>query len=174
MDLRTTTADLFGPCLTAFTELPHRLISAPVLVYPDFDQPFILDTDASRDGIAAVLSQIDKQGQERAIAYGSCLLSKAERQYCVTCRELLAVVTFTKQFKPYLTGHCFLLRTDHGSLTWLQNFKEPEGQLASWLEQLQEFDFEIVHRQGKQHVNADALSRLPCRQCGRENHNTAR
>ena len=160
-------------CLTAFTELRHRLTSAPVLAYPDFKQPFILDTDASRDGICAVLSQIDEQGQERAIAYGSRLLSKAERQYCVTCRELLAVVTFTKQFKPYLTGHRLLLCTDHGSLTWLRNFKKPEGQLARWLEQLQEFDFEIVHCQGKQHVNADTLSHLPCRQNGRENHNTA-
>ena len=60
-------------------------------------------------------------------------------------RELLAVVTFTQHFHPYLVGQCFLLRTDHGSLTWLQNFCEPEGQLAQWLEQLQELDFEIVH-----------------------------
>ena len=60
-------------CLTAFTELRRRLTSAPVLAYPDFNQPFILDTDASGDGIGAVLSMIDKQGQES-------LLSKAERQ----------------------------------------------------------------------------------------------
>jgi len=64
------------------------------------------------------------------------------------------------------------LRTDHGSLTWLQSFKEPEGQLARWLEKLQEYQFTIVHRQGKKHANADALSRLPCTQCGRESHQT--
>ena len=67
----------------------------------------------------------------------------------MTCRELLAVVIFTQQFRPYLLGHEFTLITDHGSLSWLQSFKEPEGQLARWLEKLQEFHFRIVHRQGK-------------------------
>ncbi len=62
------------------------------------------------------------------------------------------------------------LRTDHGSLEWLQNFKEPEGQLARWLERLQEFNFTITHRQGRKHGNADAMSRRPCGQCGRESH----
>ena len=120
--------------------------------------------------MGAVLSQVDREGRERAIAYGSRLLSKAERWYCVTRRELLAVVTFTRHFRPYLVGQRFLLRTDHGSLTWLQNFREPEGQFARWLEQLQELDFEIVHRKGRKHTNADALSRRPCQQCGRDSH----
>ena len=71
------------------------------------------------------------------IAYESCLLSKSECKYCVTRRELLAVVVFTHQFRPYLFGHQFILRTEHGSITWLRNFKEPEGQLARWLEKLQ-------------------------------------
>ena len=101
------------------------------------------------------------------MAYASRALSKAERQYCATRKELLAVVAFTHHFRPYLLGRTFTVRTDHGSLTWLRNFKEPEGQLARWLEKLQEFDFQIIHRPGKRHCNADALSRLPCRQCGR-------
>ena len=73
--------------------------------------------------IGAVLSQLDDEGRERVVAYGSRTLSKAERRYCVTRRELLAVVVFTRQYRPYLTGRKFLLRTDHGSLTWLKNFK---------------------------------------------------
>ena len=97
-------------------------------------------------------------------------MSKPERRYCVTSRELLAVVTFTRQYRPYLMGRRFLLRTDHGSLTWLRNFREVAGQLARLLERLQELDFEIVHRRGKKHINADALSRFPCQQCGRDNH----
>ena len=56
----------------------------------------------------------------------------------------------------------FILWTDYGSLTWLKNFKELEGQMARWLERLQEFDFTIVLRRGKKHKNADSLSRLPC------------
>jgi len=81
-------------------------------------------------------------------------------------------VTFTQHFRPYLLGRQFTLRTDHGSLTWLQSFKEPEVQLAQWLEKLQEYQFTIVHRQGKKHVNSDALLRLPYTQCGRESHKT--
>ena len=157
-------------CQEAFGELCKRLCSAPFLAYPDFEKPFILDTDASDVGIGGVLSQLDGEGKERVIVYGSRLLSKPERRYCVTRRELLALVTFVHLYRPYLICRKFTLRTDHGSLTWLRNFKEPEGQLARWLEQLQELDFEIVHRRGRSHQNADALSRLPCRQCGRIEH----
>ncbi|KAL5479408.1 hypothetical protein EMCRGX_G022928 [Ephydatia muelleri] len=67
-------------------------------------------------------------------------------------------------------GVHFTLRTDHGSLVWIQNFKEPEGQLARWLERLQEYTFTVVHRPGNQHTNVDALSRVPCNQCGRVTH----
>ncbi|KRX36677.1 Retrovirus-related Pol polyprotein from transposon [Trichinella murrelli] len=55
---------------------------------------------------------------------------------------------------------------DHGSLTWLRNFKEPEGHVARWLQQLGEFDFEVIYRPGRKHQNADALSRGSCKQCG--------
>ena len=144
-------------CQAAFEELRRRLTTDPVLAYPDFSRQFILDTDASDTGIGAVLSQVDENGRERVISYGSRLLTKPERRYCVTRRELLAVVTFTRQYRSYLAGQRFTLRTDHDSLTWLRNFKEPEGQLVRWLEKLQEFDFEIVHRRGKKHSNADAL-----------------
>ena len=124
-------------------------------------------------GMGAVLSQVDDSGAERVVAYTSCTLSRAEQRYCVTRKELLAVVNFIKHFRPYLHGKHFTLLTDHGSLTWLARFKEPEGQLARWLEKLQEYDFEILHRPGKRHQNADALSRLPCIQCGRESHSSA-
>jgi len=150
----------------AFDELRKHLSTTPVLAYPDFSREFILDTDASDCGIGAVLSQVDGQGRERVISYGSCLLSKPEQQYCVTRKELLAAVFFITQFRPYLLGRHFVLRTDHGALTWLMNFKEPEGQMARWLEKLQEYDFQIVHRRGRKHTNADSLSRLPCKQCG--------
>ena len=84
----------------------------------------------------------------------------------------MAVVMFTHQYRTYLTGQRFLLRTDHGLLTWLCNFKEPEGQLARWLERLQQFKFDTVHRKGNSHTSANAFSHLPCRQCGRDSHAT--
>ena len=104
------------------------------------------------------------------VCYALRLLSKAEHNYCVTCKELLAVVTFLEHFRQYLLGHCFTICTDHGALTWLQNFKEPQGQLTRWLEKPQEYQFCIVHRPGRLHNNADALSRIPCKQCGRDSH----
>ncbi|KAJ8346737.1 hypothetical protein SKAU_G00281380 [Synaphobranchus kaupii] len=98
---------------------------------------------------------------------------KAERNYCVTRRELLAVVRALHHFRPYLQGSHFLLHTDHASLTWLLNFKDPEGQVARWLEQLQGYDFEIRHRAGRLHGNTDTLSCWPCaaqecRYCSRQ------
>ena len=146
-------------CQTAFDELKDHLTSAPVLSFPNFDNNFILDTDASNTGIGGVLSQLQDDGTERVIAYASRVLTRPERRYCVTRRELLSVVTFTHHFRPYLLGGKFTIRTDHGSLIWLSNFKEPEGQLARWIEQLQEYNFAIIHRPGRKHGNADALSR---------------
>ena len=147
-------------CQQAFLELKHRLTTAPVLAYPDPAKPFILDTDASDVGVGAVLSQ-EEGGMEHVIAYASRALTKEERKYATTKKELLGMVTFTKFFRHYLLGREFTLRTDHNSLRWLHNFQGLEGQLARWVEQLANFQYKIVHRPGKQHTNADALSRLP-------------
>ena len=109
-------------CENAFLELKARLISAPILGYPKLDgEEFILDTDSSAYALGGVLSQV-QDGEERVIAYGSRVITKAERNYCCTRREMLAMVHFTKYFKPYLLGRRFTVITDHGSLTWLQNF----------------------------------------------------
>ncbi|XP_076247766.1 uncharacterized protein LOC143187432 [Calliopsis andreniformis] len=144
-----------------FERLKSCLISSPVLAYPIEGADFILDTDASNVAIGAVLSQV-QGGQEKVIAYFSKVLGKAERNYCVTRRELLAVVKSVEHFHHYLYGRRFLVRTDHAALRWLMSFKRPEGQIARWIERLQEYDIEIRHRGGKAHGNADALSRRPC------------
>ena len=152
-------------CQQAFDTLKHQLVSAPILSLPNFSHDFILDIDASGNGLGAVLSQaID--GNEQVVAYGSRALTKAERKYCATRRELLALVWGVRHFRPYLYGRKFIVRTDHNSLRWLHNFRDPEGQVARWLEILSEYSFDVVHRPGLQHSNADALSRLPCNQCG--------
>ena len=111
-------------CESAFNILKMKLTTSPILVYPDLTKPFILDTDASNHSLGAVLSQVH-DGKEKVVCCDSRLLSKEERNYCVTRRELLAVVVFTNKFRSYLLGKPFRLRTDHGSLLWLHNFKEP-------------------------------------------------
>ena len=152
-------------CQTAFDELKQKLSSAPVLALPRDEDAYILDTDASEHGIGAVLSQV-QNGEEKVISYASRLYSTAESRYCVTRKELLAVVFFLKQFRQYLLGRSFVVRTDHTALQWLRRTPEPIGQQSRWLEILEEFNFTVEHRPGKKHANADALSRRPCRQCG--------
>ena len=147
----------------AFQRLKVALTEAPILSYPSLDALFVLDTDASSTGIGAVLSQqFPGEEQEKVIAYFSCALSPAERHYCVTRRELLAMVKAIRHFRAYLYGRRFLLRTDHSALRWPLNFRHPEGQFARWIECLQQYDFSVEHRPGSKHGNADALSRRPC------------
>ena len=104
------------------TFLKQKLTSASVLALPNWSKSFLLDTDASETGIGAVLSQVQDDGSECVIAYASRLLSKQERNYCVTRKELLAVVTFLQHFHPYLIGSLFTIRTDCSALTWLQYY----------------------------------------------------
>ena len=125
----------------------------PILAFPRTDLPFILDTDASHHGIGAVLSQI-QEGIESVIAYYSRVLSKAERNYCVTRRELLAVVDSVQNFQYYLCGRPSFIRIDHSALIWLLSFKNLDGQLARWIGKLD--------RKGVSHSNADGLFRRPC------------
>ena len=150
-------------CEAAFAALKDKLLSPPILSFPQFDKTFVVDTDASQDGLGAMLSQ---DGERHVIAYASRVLTKAERQYCATRREMLAVVWAVRYFRAYLWGCCFVICTDHNSLQWLNSFKDPQGQVARWLDILAEYDFRIQHRPGAKHGNADALSRLPCKQCG--------
>ena len=151
-------------CQDAFKALRALLIKAPVLAFPKEDLPYIVDTDASDYGIGGVLSQCI-EGTEHVIAYYSKSLNPAQQKYCTTRRELLAVVATLDHFKGYVWGPKFVVRTDHAALVWLKNLKNIQGMLARWLAKLQQFHFEIIHRPGAQHGNADGLSRCP--QCER-------
>ena len=144
----------------SFEDLKQAVASAPVLGYPTAGGEFILDTDASDIAIGAELCQV-QEGAERVLAFASYSLTPAQRNYCTTRKELLAVVRFTRHFRHYLLGRRFLIRTDHSSLSWLMRFRHPIGQLARWLEELSQFDMVVMHRAGAKHQNADALSRIP-------------
>ncbi|XP_071051474.1 uncharacterized protein [Onthophagus taurus] len=145
-------------CEDSFRVLKEKLISAPILSCPDFDRPFILQTDASGYGIGAVLSQV-VNGEEHVVCYLSRSLLRTERNYSTTERECLAVLWAIEKLRPYLEGVQFQVITDHASLAWLQNLRDPVGRLARWAVRLQQYDFRIIHRRGKDNVVPDALSR---------------
>lgn len=136
------------------------LTQSDILQYPDFNQPFILTTDASNFAIGAVLSQ-GIIGKDKPVAFASRTLSKSEENYSAIEKELLAIVWAAKYFRPYLFGQKFTLYTDHQPLTYALNLKTPNSKLVKWRLQLAEYDFEIKHRPGRQNVVADALSRIP-------------
>ena len=159
-------------CDKSFRDIKDHLTKAPTLAYPSREpsDTFILDTDASNFGIGAVLSQL-QDGEERVIAYASKGLTKSQRNYCTTYRELLAIVEFVPHFKHFLLGQTFQIRTDHSSLRWLHRFKDAEGLVGRWLATLANYSYTISYRAGEQHGNADAMSRHPLvqrrRRCGR-------
>nr|CAI5836081.1 unnamed protein product [Callosobruchus analis] len=124
------------------------------------DDTFCLDTGASHYAFGAVLSQ-EQDGIERVIEYYSKTLHKSQKNWCVTRKELYSVVKGIGNFHNLLYARRFVVRTDHSALQWLMKFKNPEGQLARWIEYLQTYDSEIRHRPGK-HGNADSMSRRPC------------
>ncbi|CAB5185100.1 unnamed protein product [Rhizophagus irregularis] len=144
----------------AFEELKRRLMEKPVLDYPDFEKEFILITDASGEGLGAVLSQKNKENKEFVIAYASRSLIGAEKNYPITELECLAIFWGIKHFHKFLAGRKFTVITDHSALKGLMNAKIPTGRRARWVMELQQYDFEVIHRSGKENKNADALSRL--------------
>ncbi|XP_048242778.1 uncharacterized protein LOC125375886 [Haliotis rufescens] len=144
----------------SFSSLRHALTHTPVLALPTKEDPFILDTDASDEAIGAELIQV-QNGEERVVCFGSFGLTAEQKRYCTTRKELLAVIRFTRQFRHYLLGRRFTVRTDHSSLQWLLNSRNPNSQLARCLEELSQYDLMVKHRPGKLHTNADSLSRIP-------------
>ena len=148
-------------CEEAFCQIKKALISPEVMGYPlNEGGEFLLDVDASGEGIGGVLQQ-KQDGRERVIAYASRALNKAERNYCITEKELLAVVFFVQYFRQYLLGRKFTVRTDNQALVWLFRLKDPNGKIARWIEILAAYDFNIEYRAGSQQGHCDALSRCP-------------
>ena len=138
-------------------------MSNDYFIIPRLYKTILVDCDASDFGIGGVLSQMIRPGVEQPISYLSRTLSKPERKYAVARREMLALVDSLRHFRCYILGRKFKVRTNRSALQLLRTFKEPVGQVARWIERLAEYDIDIENRQGKQHANADALSRYPVR-----------
>jgi len=143
----------------SFEALKDKLCSAPILSSPDYNKPFIIQTDASKLGVGAVLTQRDENLVEKPIAFYSKKLNKAQSNYSVTELECLAVILSLKKFRQYVEGQEFRVVTDHASLKWLMSQGDLSGRLARWAVKLQGFRFEIEHRRGIDNVVPDCLSR---------------
>jgi len=149
---------------TAFEELKRRLITPSVLAYPNFDLDFALETDASHQGLGAVLSQRQEDGRFHPIAYASRALSGAEKNYGITDLETLAVVWAISHFHYYLYGHRVTVYTDHSAVKAVLETASPSGRHAHWWTRVFSRgvkEVTVVYRPGKDNVLADALSRNP-------------
>ena len=149
-------------CQQALEELRRGLTSAPVLAYPDYAKPFVVETDASDKGLGAVLSQ-RQDGKLRVIAYASRGLRGSEKSmdnYSSMKLELLALKwAVCEKFREYLLGSEFIVYTDNNPLTYLQSKSKLKAMEQRWAAELASFNFKIQYRAGKHNTNADALSR---------------
>lgn len=145
----------------AFENVKNYFLNPPVLKFPIFDKEstFVLTTDASNYALGAILSQMRDGKDVGVIAYASRVLNKHEKNYATIEKEALAIVWATKNFRHYLYGAKFIVRSDHKPLKWLLNLKDPSSKLMRWTLKLQEYNCEIEYTPGKENGGADWLSR---------------
>ena len=150
-------------CEAAFNELKECLSSAPVLAYPDFKRPFILETDASGYGIGGVLCQEDPnvRNRLRPISYTSRLLKGAELNYSTTEKEALAAIHALKKFKFVIYGYQTTVITDHKPLVSLFANTLPPGRLGRWALMVQAYKIDFKYKPGILNKVSDCLSRYP-------------
>ena len=151
-------------CQQSFDDLKGRLSAAPVLAYPNFQQRFIVETDASIQGLGSVLSQRQEDGKLHPIAYASRALSPGERNYGITELETLAVVWAVTHFRAYLYGSCVTVYTDHSAVKSVLLNPHATGKHARWWSRVFNSgtkEIEIIYRPGKENACADALSHCP-------------
>ncbi|XP_068323129.1 uncharacterized protein, partial [Pyrus communis] len=146
-------------CNSAFNQLKEKLVSAPIIVPPDWSLPFELMCDASDYALGAVLGQ-RRDKRPHVIYYASRTLNDAQLNYSTTEKELLAVVFALDKFRSYLIGTKVIVYSDHAALRYLLTKKEAKPRLIRWILLLQEFDIEIRDKKGSENVVADHLSRM--------------
>ncbi|KAL8612943.1 hypothetical protein ACOMHN_001026 [Nucella lapillus] len=146
-------------CQEAFDKLKQALVSHPVLILPDHGQQFVLRTDASGQGLGAVLLQ-EREGILQPVSYASKKLSDAEKRYHTIEQECLAVVWGIRKFYPYLYGREFILESDHNPLMYLHRIRPVSRRLMGWAIELQSHAFTFRPIKGRDNLGADYLSRM--------------
>ena len=146
-------------CKAAFEEIKTRLVQAPIMAAPEWDQEFEVMCDASYFAMGAILGQ-KKEKILRAIYYASRTFNEAQENNSTTEKEMLAIVFACEKFRPYILGSHVIVHTDHAAIKYLMSKKEAKPRLIRWVLLLQEFDLEIKDKKGCDNVIADHLSRV--------------
>jgi len=154
-------------CDKAFETLKEKLITTPIMIFPDWEKEFHVHMDASGIALGAILMQPRDGAMDHPIYFASRKLLQAEHNYKTIEREGLAMICALHKFRHYLLGSHFKFFTNHLTLKYLVNKLVLEGRICRWLLLFQEFSFEFIIKPGRCNVRPDHLSRLESGESGR-------
>ena len=165
-DKKSEHVDLSPEALEAFNHLKAACLQAPILSFPDFTEPFLLEMDASGRGLGAVLSQKQADGWYHLIAYASCLMNETEQRYHSNKQAFLALKSaITEQFHEYLSPYGknrneFVIHTDNNPLTYIFSSANLDAAGQRWVARLASYNFSLEYQKGKDNTVADFLSQM--------------
>ena len=170
---KKTLVNWTNECQVAFENIKHLCSQTPILAYANYTRPFKLHTDASENGLGAVLYQMQDDGMESVIAYASRTLSKSKQNYDAHKLEFLALKwSITERFHEYLYGRHFEVYTDNIPLTYILTTAKLDATGQRWVASLANYNFKIFYKSGKLNVEADAFTNEECRTTDCQNNAT--